>query len=157
MSVPQSLLNPTILQVKVWILTCKCSKANWSWRHGFHWILTRGETNFNTKYLYVCLCVYCICLCSSPVRHRWVWEEPSAVPWRWLYKHGGQLPVRVPRGTRDRARWVGLSRWVLRRTLLLWTFSSFLLFSFLSERQNVVFRLFSLEMKERHKGWKEDQ
>lgn len=76
--------------------------------------------HYSQAWLYMCVFFH---------RHRWVWEEPSAVPWRWLCKHGGQLPVCVPRRTRDCARWVGLSRWVMRSserrlklTLLLQTF-----------------------------------
>lgn len=47
---------------------------------------------------------------SSLVRHRWMWEEPSVVSWRWMCKHGRQLSVHLPPRTWDHPWWVSLSR-----------------------------------------------
>lgn len=49
-----------------------------------------------------------------PIRHRWVWTQSSAVSGRRVRQQRRQLPVCVPRWTWDRARWLGLSRWVMR-------------------------------------------
>ena len=76
--------------------------------------------NPNTAYLCLCVCVCVVhgCVYFPPIRHRWVWEEPSAVPRGRVCKHGGQLPVRLPRWTRDRPGRLGLSRWVTSERFL---------------------------------------
>lgn len=69
------------------------------------------------------ICYFACVVCSSAARHWWMWEEPSPVSWRWMCKQRGQLPVHLPRRTRDRPWWLSLFRWAITST------SSFLLFS----------------------------
>lgn len=125
----QSQLEPSSqLETQFWIHQFIINLFIWNWWDAKTYFCRDWTLTLNISTWLVSMCVYCTCVCSSPVRHRWVWEEPTAVPWRWLCKHGGQLPVCVPRGTRDRTRWVGLSRWAMRvrQALLLWTtFSGF--------------------------------